>query len=117
MAGVWALAAAGVTAASGADDTWAPLGALPARPDGPVLALAVDPADGHDVVAGTPAGDILRSADGGASWTAVRPGPSRGVAALAFVPGRRGVVLAGTRGGGVWLSADGGQSWLSQPGT
>jgi hypothetical protein len=116
MAGVWALAA-GVVAAAGADDTWAPLGALPARSGGPVFALAADPADGHRLLAGTSGGVLLRSADRGATWIAVRSGLGRGVAALAFVPGRPGVALAGTRGAGVWLSADDGLTWQRQPGT
>jgi hypothetical protein len=116
MAGLWALAA-GMTAAASSDDTWAPLGALPARLDGPVFALAVDPADGHRMLAGTSGGVVLRSADGGATWKAVRSGLGRGVSALAFDPGRPGVVLAGTRGAGVWLSADGGVSWQQQAGT
>jgi len=116
MAGVWALAASGI-AAAGSDDVWAPLGALPVRQDGPVFALAADPADGHRLLAGTSGGAVLRSGDGGATWRVVRSGLGRGVSALAFDPGRPGVVLAGTRGAGVWLSADDGVSWQRQAGT
>jgi hypothetical protein len=116
MACVWALAA-GMTAAAGADDTWVPLGALPAPGGGPVFALAADPADGHRLLAGTSGGVLLRSADGGATWRAVRSGLGRGVSALAFVPGQPGAVLAGTRGAGVWLSADDGLTWQRQAGT
>ncbi len=114
MAGLWGLVA-GLTTAAASNDAWAPLGPPPARLDGPIFALAVDPADGHHLLAGTSAGDLLRSLDGGASWKAVRTG-GRGVSALAFDPGRPGVALAGTRGAGVWLSGDGGVSWQQQPG-
>ncbi len=114
MAGLCGLVA-GLTTAAASDDTWAPLGPPPARLDGPIFALAVDPADGHHLLAGTAGGDVLRSMDGGASWKAVRAG-NRGVSALAFDPGRPGVALAGTRGAGVLLSADGGVTWQQQAG-
>lgn len=116
LAGLWALAA-GSIAAAGADDTWTPLAALPARLDAPVFALAADPADGRRLLAGTAGGVLFLSADGGATWEAVASGLGRGVSALAFDPVRPGVVLAGTRGAGVWLSTDGGLTWQRQPGT
>ncbi len=102
--------------AAGADDTWTPLGALPARLDAPVFALAVDPADGRRLLAGTSEGVVMRSVDGGASWRVVISGLGRGVAALAFDPRWPGVALAGTRGAGVWRSSDAGASWQQQPG-
>jgi hypothetical protein len=114
MAGLGVLAA-GVPAAA-SDGLWAPAGPLPGRPDAPVFALAMDPADGRQVLAGSEAGTILRSADGGAAWRTVASGLGRGVAALAFDPSRPGVVEAGTRGDGVWRSADAGLTWQRQPG-
>jgi hypothetical protein len=117
-AGLWVLTTGlTVAGAPAADDSWSPLGALPAKLDAPVFALAVDPADGQRLLAGTPGGALLRSADAGVTWQAVRSDLGRGVSALAFDPARPGVVLAGTRGAGVWLSGDGGLSWLQQPGT
>jgi hypothetical protein len=116
VAGLWALAA-GAIAAAGAADTWVPLGALPARLDAPVFALAADPADGHRVLAGTAGGGLFRSVNAGATWNEVESGLGRGVAALPFDPARPGVVLAGTRGAGVWSSADGGLTWQPQPAT
>jgi len=115
MAGLGALAAA--SAAAGVDGTWVPAGPMPAGLDAPVFALAADPSGGGLLLAGTETGVVLRSTDGGASWTATRPGLGRGVAALAFDPDHPGVVLAGTRGAGVWRSADGGSTWQQQAGT
>lgn len=115
MAGLGALAAA--SAVAGVDGAWVPAGPMPAGLDAPVFALAADPSGGGLLLAGTETGVILRSADGGASWTATRPGLGRGVAALSFDPDHPGVVLAGTRGAGVWRSTDGGATWQPQAGT
>jgi len=38
---------------AGSDNTWAPAGALLEKLDSPVFALAVDPADGRRMLAGT----------------------------------------------------------------
>jgi photosystem II stability/assembly factor-like uncharacterized protein len=110
--------AAGLTSlAAGPDNTWTAVGALGERLNSPVFALAVDPADGRRMVAGTAAGAIYLSPDGGGSWRPVRKGAGRAVLALAFDPARPGTLLGGTRGAGVWRSTDGGQNWQSQPGS
>jgi hypothetical protein len=118
MAGLWAVLAGTTSAGSAlaADDTWTALGSLPPGQDGPVFALAVDPASDQVLLAGTGGGAVLRSEDGGATWRAVRSGLGRGVAALAFDPGRPTTVLAGTRGAGIWQSWDAGLTWQQQPG-
>ena len=103
--------------ASAADDTWTQLAAVPETRGEPVLALAVDPSDGRVLLAGTGAGEVYRSADGGRSWRLAHSGLGRGVAAIAFSPFKQGLVFAGTRGSGVWRSSDGGGSWQPQPGT
>ena len=103
--------------ASAADNTWSALASLPQTRGEPVLALAVDPADGRVLLAGTGAGEVYRSADAGQSWRLARSGLGRGVAAIAFSPFKQGLVLAGTRGGGVWRSNDGGATWQPQAGT
>jgi photosystem II stability/assembly factor-like uncharacterized protein len=55
---------------------------------------------------------VIRSGDGGATWTAADAGlPDLGVVPLAVDPADPGRVYAGTAGDGVWKSADGGQSW------
>ena len=96
---------------------WLAAAPLPEKLDGPIFALAVDPADGRQVLAGTGRGSIYRSGNGGASWTPARRGLRGAVLALAFDPQRPRTVLAGTRGGGVWRSVDGGLSWQPQAGT
>ena len=117
------LAACGVVAAgltplaAGPDNTWAAAGALSGNLNSPVFALAVDPADGRRMLAGTADGTIYLSPDGGASWRSVRKSSGHAVLALAFDPARPGTLLAGTRGGGIWRSADAGASWQSQSGS
>src|SRR5215510_14768314 len=103
--------------AAGSDNTWAPAGAFLEKLDGPVFALAVDPADGRRTLAGTASGAIYLSPDGGTSWRQVRKSSGRAVLALAFDPARPGTLLAGTRGEGIWRTVDTGLSWQTQPGT
>ena len=117
VAGCGVVAAALTPLAAGADNTWAAAGALGERLDSPIFALAVDPADGRRMLAGTAGGTIYLSADGGTSWRPVRNGSGHAVLALAFDPARPGSLLAGTRGAGIWRSADGGASWQPQPGS
>ena len=103
--------------AAGSDNTWAPAGAFLEKLDGPVFAIAVDPADGRRTLAGTASGAIYLSPDGGTSWRQVRKSSGRAVLALAFDPARPGTLLAGTRGAGIWRTVDAGLSWQTQPGT
>jgi|TARA_R110000824_G_scaffold335158_1_gene521716 photosystem II stability/assembly factor-like uncharacterized protein len=56
--------------------------------------------------------DLLRSDDGGSSWTGL-PVPAA-VLALATHPERPGRIIAGLASGGVALSEDGGRSWESR---
>lgn len=112
------LASAGPVAADpDADNTWTLLASPPGPQGHPVLALAVNPADNRQLLAGSATGDVYRSLDGGASWRVARSGLGRGIVALAFSPFKPGVVLAGTRGSGVWRSLDSGTTWQLQPGT
>jgi hypothetical protein len=114
---VWSLVAVPPTLAANEDNTWTLLAALPQPQDRPLFALAADPADTHNLLAGTSTGEIYRSMDRGVSWRLAKSGMGRGVVALAFNPFKPGVVLAGTRGTGVWRSVDGGGTWQSQAGT
>jgi hypothetical protein len=114
---VWSLVAVLPTLAANEDNTWTLLAALPQPQDRPLFALAADPADTHNLLAGTSTGEIYRSMDRGVSWRLAKSGMGRGVVALAFNPFKPGVVLAGTRGTGVWRSVDGGGTWQSQAGT
>ena len=85
---------------------------------GDVRALVFAPSDPDRAFAGTAAGQLYRSDDGGASWReagAVVPFPDWVVSALAFDPEREGRLWAGLRGvwsgGGVAFSDDAGASW------
>jgi len=99
------------------DNTWVALGSLSGAAAGPVLALAVDPSDGRQVLAGTTQGDIYRSVDSGQTWTRVRTGPGQGVNTIVYDPFRPGWVLAGLAGAGVEESSDLGQTWTADPGS
>jgi len=111
-----ALTPAVAASAAGPDNAWALLAPLPEPLDSPVFALGVSPTDSQTLLAGTQAGSIYRTRDGGQSWTPVRRDPGHAVLSIAFGPGRSGLVLAGTRGSGVLRSSDAGQTWNVQPG-
>ncbi len=91
---------------------WTPLG-----PDGGnVTAVAVAPSDPRVVYAGTEAGGIFKSTDGGASWAAASSGLGAGntfphVTSLAVEPRASDRVYASTLSSGVYGSRDGGRSW------
>jgi len=104
------IVSAGVIAATLPDSTWEPLPALPQQGQSPVFALAVDPANNQVLIAGNAPGSLLRSADGGSTWTSVHPGRVA-VTIIVFSPFTRELVLAGTRGAGALISTDGGAKW------
>jgi hypothetical protein len=86
-----------------------------------VQALAVDPRDPDTVLAGTyarnPAESLLRSRDGGATWTKVGPPAALEVTCLLFDAGARGVAYAAVpagangRGSGLYRTVDHGATW------
>ena len=99
-----------------------PLGeAITERPAA-IVSLALDPSRRGLLYAGTSSGGILRTADGGASWTTANHGlagltaRSGGsvhppVAALVVDPARPRTVYASVLGAGVFKSVDGGARW------
>lgn len=104
------IAGLGVDAAPFPDSTWVAV-TLPQQQRGsPMFALAVDPAHNQVLIAGDSQGSILRSKDGGSSWTVVHAGRAP-VITIAFNPLRPDQVLAGMRGSGALLSDDGGATW------
>jgi photosystem II stability/assembly factor-like uncharacterized protein len=105
----------GALAASLPDSTWVGLTQLPQQGQTLVFALAVDPANNHAVIAGNAQGSLLRSTDGGSTWTAVHAGRVA-VTTIAFSPFTAGLVLAGTRGAGALISTDGGAKWTAVSG-
>jgi photosystem II stability/assembly factor-like uncharacterized protein len=83
-----------------------------------IRSLAVDPRDPNLVLAGTSAGQVYRSGDGGATWAdagAALPLPGWVVGTLAFDPNRPGRVWAalwGIFGGGFVVHSDDlGRTW------
>ena len=77
-----------------------------------ISALVLDPLSGAVLFAATAAGEVLRSADGGASWTPSGSGlPPEPVMALAFDPLHTNTLFAATAGAGVFRTRDGGLSW------
>ncbi|MCC5808127.1 MAG: hypothetical protein JJU00_17495 [Opitutales bacterium] len=58
-------------------------------------------------------GAILRTADGGASWTEIRSGTPNNLNALAFANGQRGIAVGDL--GTLLLTRDGGLSWERRP--
>jgi photosystem II stability/assembly factor-like uncharacterized protein len=106
---------AGAVAATLPDSTWVALPSLPKQGQSPVFALAVDPANNQALIAGSAQGSLLRSADGGSTWTTVHAGRVA-VTTIAFDPFTPGQVMAGTRGAGALISTDSGQKWSAVTG-
>src|ERR1700682_5401438 len=114
---LWAItfAAIGALAQAPPPSTWAALKPLPHQGRSAIFALAVDPSNNEALIAGSSDGSLLRSADGGSTWTSKHSG--KGVpTTIAFSPYKPGLVLAGTRGAGALLSTDGGATWSAATG-
>lgn len=80
-----------------------------------VNAIAISPTDPDVVLAGIEFGAVVRSADGGRTWSGHRRGAIRDCHALRFHSGvGRWAYEAGGTGGGAAVSRDGGQTW-NQP--
>ena len=75
-----------------------------------VLALAVSPGDPKVILAGIELGAVLRSADGGQSWSNHRPGAGRDCHQLRFHP-RAPQWVYQAHGGGPVISRDAGLTW------
>jgi hypothetical protein len=108
-------AALAVRAATLPDSTWVALPPLPQQGRVAVLGLTVDPDNNQVVVAGNSQGSLLRSADGGNTWTSVHSGSSP-IVTVAFDALMPGLVLAGTRGAGAVASKDDGLTWTTVSG-
>ena len=104
-----------VFAASPAPSTWVELPPIRQSGHNAILAIGVNPVNNQVLIAGTADGSLLRSADGGLSWTPVHTGSS-GFLTIAFSSVKTGLVLAGTRGSGALVSQDGGATWAAVKG-
>ena len=114
---LWWMGFAAVVVIAGAlpDSTWVALKPLPGQGRSAIFAVAVDPANNQVVVAANSQNALLRTTNGGSSWTSVHAGKST-VNTVSFSPFTPGLVLAGTRGGGAFVSRDGGVTWSAAGG-
>jgi photosystem II stability/assembly factor-like uncharacterized protein len=78
-----------------------------------VLALAISPLNPNVVLAGVELGAVVRSTDGGETWSDHRKGAGRDCHQLFFHP-RQGQWVYQAHGGGPSVSRDAGQTW-TQP--
>ena len=92
------------------DSTWVALSPLPKQAGSAVFALATDPSNNQVVIAGTSAGALVRSTNGGSTWSVVHSRTTQ-IATISFDPFTPGLVLAGTLSSGALLSADSGTNW------
>jgi photosystem II stability/assembly factor-like uncharacterized protein len=77
-----------------------------------VMSLTVSPTEPDVVLAGIELGAVVRSPDGGRTWSTHRPGALRDCHDLKFHCGDGSwAYQAGGTGGGAAVSRDGGQSW------
>ena len=102
-----ALLAAASETLQGGDNVWTSLG-----PDrGSVTTLAFDPQSPNTLYAATDAG-VIKSTDGGASWSEPKPVLSAWVSVSSLTIDRQDpTVLYAATGRGVFKSMDGGESW------
>ncbi len=117
LATLWVLltGSLGVVHADLPPSTWVPLNALPHQGRAAIFALSTDPSNNQVLLAGNSEGTLLRSTDGGSTWSPVHTGKAL-LNTIAFSPYRQGMVLAGTRGGGALVSSDGGATWATAGG-
>jgi len=89
---------------------------LDARTNLKTKAVAVDSYDPEVVWLATSAGDLLKSADGGASWSTVKNFNNDDILRLVVSPADTRHVYVATKNNGLWRTVDGGVKWtdLSQ---
>lgn len=80
------------------------------RADIYVSAVSVDPANSNIVYAGLSGGDILKSTDGGVSWSTIQRIGNK-VIKIILHPAKTSIIFAATQNNGVWKSTDGGAKW------
>ncbi|HRH32269.1 MAG TPA: LpqB family beta-propeller domain-containing protein [bacterium] len=80
------------------------------RAEEALTALAIDWYNPNTLLLGTTRGDVLRSLDGGATWTAVDRVDSD-VTAISVSNADSRIVLVGTKSRGIYRTTDGGTTW------
>ena len=122
---VYAIGRAGMFHSADGGDHWRPVPLEPLNPKGQVYCRDISEVPGNPrklwVAAGggfqSDVGVLLRSRDGGDSWTPVDMGvrPAHTMFALAFDERQPGRMSCATNGGEVYTSLDGGESWEHPP--
>jgi photosystem II stability/assembly factor-like uncharacterized protein len=79
---------------------------------GYVFAIAINPTTPSIIYAGTDGG-VIKSTDGGATWSNTGPMPARWVRSLLFDPSNPNTIYAGANEG-VFRSTDGGNTWVAR---
>lgn len=117
LGALWLLTIAALNAGADAnpDSTWFAINPLPHQANVAILALAVDPVNSQNLLSANSEGSLLRSTNGGVSWTPVHSGKTP-LTTITFNPYASGLVLVGTRGAGALASKDGGATWASVTG-
>ena len=76
------------------------------------VAVAIDPLNSDNIYAGIRSHGILRSSDGGNTWTAADTGlTDERITAIALDPRDPRILYAAAAGGGVFRSTDGARTW------
>lgn len=104
----------GVTTALAVDTHWTITGAQrPGTADRPVWSIAVSPAHPTTLLEATQGHGVLRSTDGGETWTAVIPSVDDAWV-VSFDPQQPLTAYAGTVNAGFYKSVDEGKTWTAQ---
>jgi photosystem II stability/assembly factor-like uncharacterized protein len=122
---VYGIGRAGMFHSADGGDHWRVVPLEPMNPKGQIYCRDIREVPGTPrklwVAAGagfqSDVGVLLKSSDGGDSWTRVDMGlqPQHTMFALAFDERRPGCMSCATNGGEVYSSLDGGESWITHP--
>jgi photosystem II stability/assembly factor-like uncharacterized protein len=96
--------------------SWSPAGG--AEPSGKaMISVAVHPTNPNMVYAGTFIYGVLKTSNGGETWTSgTGLPPNASVISLAIAPSNPDIIFAGFDGIGVYRSTNGGESWIQSSG-
>ncbi len=81
------------------------------RPDIYVSAVAVDPANSNIVYGGLSRGDLIKSTDGGATWSTIHRFNNK-ITKILIHPANSKMIFAAMQNDGLWKSKDAGATWI-----